>query len=118
MKDYKRHVLWLDYFNSSLSREQGRRIPLDRSVKDPKLGELLEATQRLGYEPEPETVKHPKRMWVPSGCVSVEKKAQVKKSWVISEVAKVLSNVRGEKASMSAQPSKGQQKQGSKPHKH
>lgn len=117
MKDYKRHVLWLDYFNSSLSREEGRRIPLDRSVKDPKLDELVEAARRLGYEPEPESVKHPKRMWAPSGYVSIEKKAQVKKGRVVSEVAKVLSNVRGEKAAANVPPAKGQPKQSSKPQK-
>lgn len=118
MKDYKRHILWLDYFNSSLSREQGRRIPLDRSVKDPKLDELVEATRRLGYKPEPEEGKHPKRMWVASGYVSIEKKVQVKKGSVIFEVAKMLSNVRGEKAAANIAPAKGQQKQGSKPRKH
>ena len=98
MKEYKRHVLWLDYFNSSITREQGRRIPLDRSVRDPKLDELVEATKVLGYNPEPEVVKHPKRMSVQSGIVSVEKRAGVKKSAVILQVAKSLSDVRGKRA--------------------
>ncbi len=116
MKDYKRQVLWLDYFNSSLSREKGRRIPLDIAVKDPKLEELIEAAKRLGYSPEPETVKHPKRMWSPSGYVSIEKRAQIKKGAAISEVAKMLSTVRGEKAAASAQPTKGSQKQKTQKH--
>ncbi len=111
MKDYKRHILWLDYFNSSLSREQGRRIPVDRSVKDPNLDELVEATRRLGYNPESEKVKHPKRMWTISGFVSVEKRSQQKKSTLISQVAKVLSTVRGEKATASAEPTRVAQKQ-------
>ncbi|MHB2035324.1 MAG: signal recognition particle subunit SRP19/SEC65 family protein, partial [Nitrososphaerales archaeon] len=42
----------MDYFNSTLTREQGRRVPLDRSVKEPALDELAEATRRLGYNPD------------------------------------------------------------------
>ena len=114
MKDYKRHILWLDYFNSSLSRVQGRRIPLDRSVKDPKLDELVEATQRLGYAPEPEVVKHPKRMWSPTGYVSIQKRQNTKKTAVISEVAKTLSIVRGEKAASVAEGTKTGKHQGKK----
>ncbi len=98
MKEYKRNILWLDYFNSSLTREQGRRIPLDRSVKDPKLNELVEAAKNLGYNPEPAVVKHPKRMSLSSGMVSVEKREGLKKSGILFQVAKALSDVRGKKA--------------------
>jgi signal recognition particle subunit SRP19 len=98
LKEYKRHVIWLEYFNSSLSRNQGRRIPLDRAVKDPKLEELAEAARRLNYSPEQETVKHPKRATVQTGYISIEKRSQKKKGTVLLELAKSLSNVRGEKA--------------------
>lgn len=102
MKDYKRLVLWTDYFNSTLSREQGRRIPRDKSVKDPTLDELTEAAQRLNYEPEPVIAKHPLRMMINSGYISIEKKNTAKKSVVISEVARVLSIVKGERAAAAA----------------
>jgi signal recognition particle subunit SRP19 len=108
LKEYKRHVLWLDYFNSSITREEGRRIPLDRSVKDPKLGELVEAAKILGYNPESEAAKHPKRMSLQSGIVSVEKKEGIKKSAVLLEVAKSLSNVRGRKAALESSTAKSQ----------
>jgi signal recognition particle subunit SRP19 len=113
LKEYKRHVLWLDYFNSSITREQGRRIPLDRSVKDPKLGELIEAAQSLGYSPESSAAKHPKRMGTQTGYVSIEKKAGVKKSAVLLELAKSLSNVRGKRAEVSTiqKPQKGSRQQ-------
>lgn len=103
MKEYKRHVLWLDYFNSSISREEGRRIPLDRSVKDPKLDELVEATKSLGFIPESAAVKHPKRMAIQSGCVSIEKRQGVKKKTILIDVARSLSNVRGRRAAQAAQ---------------
>ena len=98
MKDYKRYVLWTDYFNSSFSRESGRRVPLNKSVKDPTLEELAEAARRLGYSPESSVAKHPARMMIPSGYISVEKKSGEKKPRIIGEVAKVLSMVRGEKS--------------------
>lgn len=97
MKDYKKYILWLDYFNSTVSRENGRRIPMDKSVKDPSLDELGEAARRLGYKPEPQAAKIPSRPYLPSGYVSIEKKSGSKKSIVISEVAKMLSLVRGER---------------------
>lgn len=97
MKDYKRYVLWVDYFNSTFSREAGRRVPLSRSVKDPTLDELEEAAQRLGYKPEPIIAKYPGRMTIPSGYISIEKRSGEKKPKVILEVSKVLSVVRGER---------------------
>jgi signal recognition particle subunit SRP19 len=111
LKDYKRFILWVDYFNSTLSREQGRRIPLDRSVKEPLLDELAEATRRLGYKPDAIQAKVPSRSFLPSGYVSIEKKSGAKKSEVITEVAKTLSVVRGERtASAAKEQIKGQQK--------
>ncbi|MGI0091610.1 MAG: signal recognition particle subunit SRP19/SEC65 family protein [Nitrososphaerales archaeon] len=110
MKDYKRLILWIDYFNSTMSRENGRRIPLDKSVKDPTIDELTEAASRLGYQPEPSAAKHPSRMMTPSGYVSIEKKSGAKKSQVISEVAKTMSLVRGEKSAAKEQAAKPQQK--------
>jgi len=80
-----------------LTRNQGRRIPLSKSVKDPTLDELTETARRLGYKPEPNNGKYPKRMMIPSGYVSVEKKSSLTKSQLIAEFAKTLSIVRGER---------------------
>lgn len=90
-------MLWIDYFNSTFSREAGRRIPLNKSVKDPTLEELTEAVKRLGYKPESVVAKFPSRMMIPSGYVSIEKRNNEKKPKVLSEVAKILSTVRGER---------------------
>jgi len=102
LKDYKRFVLWIDYFNSTYSRDQGRRTPLNKSVKDPTLEELSETARRLGYKPVPVVAKYPARMMIPSGFISVEKKAGEKKSRIISEFSKVISVVRGERTAATA----------------
>jgi signal recognition particle subunit SRP19 len=104
LKEYKRYVLWIDYFNSNFSRELGRRVPLNKSVKDPTLEELAEAARRLGYNPEPVPAKYPGRMMIPSGYVSIEKRSGEKKPHILSEVAKILSVVRGERSTAAAQP--------------
>ena len=111
MKDYKRYIIWLDYFNSSLSREDGRRVRVDRCVKDPKLEELVAAAKRLGYAPESELARHPKRFYVPSGYVSLEKRPQAKKGLLMNELAKAISVVRGENLAKAAAQEKGKQKQ-------
>ncbi len=93
MKDHKHFIIWLDYFNSNLSREEGRRIPLNRSVKNPTIDELLQAVKQLGYQAEHEKAKHPKRVSQSTYYVSVEK--TVTKSKMIGEIARKLALVRG-----------------------
>jgi signal recognition particle subunit SRP19 len=94
MKEYERHVLWLEYFDSSLSRTKGRRVPTNQAVKLPRLPELLEATKRLGYDPQPVEGFHPRQFPKPSGYVSIKKLKR--KSDSIKEIATMLSVVRGE----------------------
>ena len=66
MKDYEKQVIWLDYFNSSYSRSQGRRISRNRSIKNPILSDLLEAAKRLNLNPVSHEVIHPKRTLINS----------------------------------------------------
>lgn len=95
MKDYKRLVIWLDYFNSSISRPKGRRVPLNMAVRSPSLDELIQGAKRAGYAPEPEVAAYPKRSASVSGYVSVERiKA---KSLIIKEVSSALRTLRTER---------------------
>jgi len=94
MKDYDRQIIWLDYFNSSISRSQGRRVPVSKAVKSPSLGELAEATKRLGYDSEPVQASYPKRFWLTSGYVSINRMKS--KAAAIREIADTLRTVRGE----------------------
>jgi signal recognition particle subunit SRP19 len=97
LKDYKKIVLWLDYFNSSNSRKQGRRVSLDKAVREPTLEELVESAKRLGFNPEPSRAKYPARMYQNSGYISIEKKKTQGKQKAINDIARVLSQVRGER---------------------
>ena len=94
MKDYDKQFFWVDYFNSSLSRADGRKVPTNQAVKNPTLDELAKAVGRLGLEAEVAPAIHPKRMGIRSGYVSLPKTK--KKSALIREIANMLATVRGE----------------------
>ena len=75
MKDYDHIVIWLDYFNKTLSRQKGRRLPKEKCIFDPSLKELIEASKAAGLEPKEteEQVRFPKRPYVRSGYIVLKK---------------------------------------------
>jgi len=93
MKDYDRHVLWLDYFDSELKRSEGRRVPLSSATRAPTLPELGEACRRLNLQPQTQAARHPSRPAKESGYVSVAKSSP--KQSLLLRVARELSVVRG-----------------------
>jgi signal recognition particle subunit SEC65 len=94
LKAYERLVLWLSYFDAGLTRKAGRRVPLSQAVRAPTLEELGQAARRAGYAPEAAEARHPRRVLVRSGYVTVERKKP--KSAAVHEIALQLGRVRGE----------------------
>jgi signal recognition particle subunit SEC65 len=93
MKDYDRYVVWLDYFDSELKREDGRRVPLSAATTAPRLEELEEACRRLNLQPTPQPASYPASAPKKTGYVSVRKLKP--KHALILRIAKELSVVRG-----------------------
>jgi signal recognition particle subunit SRP19 len=93
LKDYGRIILWLDYFNSKLSRKGGRKVPLYLAVSSPTMDELVESVRKLGLDTLPVKARHPKRPFIESGYVSVNKKSG--KNVVLKEISRTLGTVRG-----------------------
>ncbi len=93
MKDYDHLILWPDYFNSKLSRANGRKVSLNLAVDSPTLDELSEAVGRLHLDSELVKARHPKKQYIESGYVSVSKSKN--KNILLKEVAKTLGSVRG-----------------------
>lgn len=87
-------ILWLDYFNKNLKRRQGRKVKKDRSVFDPTISELSEATKAAGFEFTDSEVndgaRFPRRAFTKSGYVMVAKKEGAKKNQIIDAVAEKL----------------------------
>jgi signal recognition particle subunit SRP19 len=107
MKDYQKYVVWLDYFNSELKRNEGRRVPLSAATKAPRLEELEEACRKLNLVPVPQKAHYPATWTRESGYVSVTH-TQPKQALVM-RVARELAVVRG-KAQKQAQTSAGKKK--------
>ena len=57
MKSYDHVVIWLDYFNKTLSRKKGRRLPKDKCVFDPSLNELIESSNAAGLNQQQQMTK-------------------------------------------------------------
>ncbi len=106
MKDYDRYVVWLDYFNSELKRNGGRRVPMSVATRAPKLEELTEACKRLNLQPSAQPAAYPRNGRPDSGYVSVRKVKP--KQALLTKIAKELAVVRGKIAAR--QPSQSPQK--------
>ena len=87
MKDYDHIVVWLDYFNKTLSRQKGRRLAKDRCIFDPSLNELVESANDAGLKPTAtdDQVRFPRRPFVRSGYIILEKK--MSKTKILNKIA-------------------------------
>ncbi len=90
MKDYEHIVVWLDYFNKTLSRKKGRRLDKEKCIFDPSLKELSEAAQEAGLEvtESDDKVRHPRRPYVRSGYVIVPKSSP--KTKILDKISEKL----------------------------
>lgn len=94
MKDYNNYIVWLDYFNSELKRQEGRRIPLDSAIRAPKLEELEVACRRLNLQPLAQRATRPNSATKESGYVSIRKEKP--KQALLVKIARELSSVRAQ----------------------
>ncbi len=78
---------WLDYFNKTLSRQKGRRLPKEKCIFDPSLSELIESAKAAGLEPTEtdDQVRYPRRSYVRSGHIVLEKKYS--KTVILNKIA-------------------------------
>src|SRR5215467_10343931 len=90
MKDYEHVVIWLDYFNKTISKKMGRRVSREKSIFDPSLKELIEAAKAAGLELKDtnDQVRFPRRPFVRSGYISLTKNQP--KSKIISSISEKL----------------------------
>ena len=90
MKDYEHVVIWLDYFNKTLPRNKGRKLSKEKCIFDPSLKELVDATKAAGLEPTEteDQVSFPKRPYVRSGYIVLEKKST--KTSIMNKISEKL----------------------------
>jgi signal recognition particle subunit SRP19 len=67
-------TIWPIHLDSSRTREEGRRLPISRAVKQPTLKEVSTAAMSLGYSPQTtEKAALPSSHWEKTGFVWVKK---------------------------------------------
>ncbi|KAG2473157.1 MAG: hypothetical protein NPMRTH4_1570013 [Nitrosopumilales archaeon] len=98
MKDYEHVVIWLDYFNKTLSRAKGRRLGKEKCIFDPSLKELIDATKTAGFEitESSDKVRFPKRSYVRSGYVVLPK--ETPKSMILNKISEKLVSKRSKQS--------------------
>ncbi|MGI6008549.1 MAG: signal recognition particle subunit SRP19/SEC65 family protein [Methanomethylophilus sp.] len=88
-------VLWPEYFDASLTRKQGRRLPVSKCVKDPSLDMIAKGAIILGLDYKIfEDMAYPSDRLAKKGCVKVEK-GKMKKTEIIPKIAEILVKNKG-----------------------
>ncbi|MFP4632281.1 MAG: signal recognition particle subunit SRP19/SEC65 family protein [Halobacteriales archaeon] len=88
-------VIWPAYIDSTKTRSEGRRVPVDAAVESPTAEEIARAVKQVGYEPTYEPDKrYPRSWWEDTGRVTVE--ADDSKDDVLRAVTAYVDAMRGE----------------------
>lgn len=95
MRKQDKIVVWPAYFDSTRTRERGRRLPKRLCVPSPKIGELKKAAEKLKLENEIVLdAAYPKTPWIKSGLLLVSKKES--KNAVLKKIGSELLRIRSE----------------------
>ena len=86
-------IIWSIYIDKKISRNKGRRIPLDKAIEKPSIEKIVEAIKRLGFEVEIEKdYSHPSFHWKKTGRIIIknckEKKSRILKL-IVNEINKI-----------------------------
>lgn len=88
----KYYVIYPEYFDSTISRANGRRVPLSLADPQPHLKKIEKACERLEIEFQSQPDKaHPTFWWKKSGriLVTIDSKNKIAKEELLKEIAKV-----------------------------
>ena len=82
-------VLWPEYFDSTLTKNSGRRVPKKLASTSPTVEDIVKAAKRLKLSPKIERSKsYPSRWWKQNGRVLVS--SSEPKTKIIRRVALVM----------------------------
>lgn len=93
MRKQDKIIIWPAYFDSSRSRQDGRRVPKNLSVASPKIAEVKDAAEKLGLACElVPNAGYSKIPWTKTGMLLVEKKGS--KNQVIMIIGRQVQKAR------------------------
>ncbi|OLS29047.1 MAG: Signal recognition particle 19 kDa protein [Candidatus Heimdallarchaeota archaeon LC_2] len=85
-------MVYPEYFDSKITRSQGRRVPNSLADPNPHLKKLEKACQRLEIECQTEPDKaHPSFWWKQSGrlLIPIDKNNKIPKETLLKNIAKI-----------------------------
>ncbi len=93
MRKQNKVVLWPIYFDSTKTRGDGRKIPKSLAVPSPKITELKEAVEKLGFVCElVANASYPKTPWLKTGMLLVAREEA--KNQLLKKIARQLQKIR------------------------
>jgi len=88
-KDENKYVIWPSYFDRTLSRSAGRKLPKKQAVDKPAIDNIAKAAKSLGLNPVVEKEAfHPSQPWKNEGRIMIDKKEP--KTKLLKQIAKRL----------------------------
>jgi signal recognition particle subunit SRP19 len=98
MRQQEKFIVWPAYFDSTKTRNDGRRVAKGLSVPSPRISELKDAAEKLGLDNEVVAdAGYPKTPWIKTGVLRVQKKGS--KNQTIAMIARQLLKMRSAPAS-------------------
>ena len=85
-------VLYPEYFDFNLKRSEGRKIPINISVKKPSVDELYSITRNIGAEVKKSSKSHPSNWSAELGSINLFYDG--KKMELLHKIGKELKNLR------------------------
>jgi signal recognition particle subunit SRP19 len=88
-RDEDKYVVWPVYFDKSISKLGGRKVPKKHAVEKPSLENIAKAAKSLGLHPVLEkNCAYPSKHWKKEGRLLVDKKGP--KSKMLVQIANRL----------------------------
>jgi len=73
-RDEDKYVVWPVYFDKSVSKLGGRKVPKKHAVEKPSIENIAKAAKSLGFHPVMEkNCAHPSKHWKKEGRVLIDK---------------------------------------------
>ncbi|HLN89870.1 MAG TPA: signal recognition particle subunit SRP19/SEC65 family protein [Candidatus Binatia bacterium] len=95
MRKLDKAIIWPVYFDCTKTRKEGRRVPNTIAVQSPKILEIKEAADKLGFQNQVNIEAHfPKTPWSKTGMLLVEKNEAKEK--IIQKLAKQLIKIKNQ----------------------
>ena len=74
-RDNTHYYVYPEYLDKTLTRKEGRRLPLEQALKNPTITEIRLAAEKLGFNYEiRKEAAYPRHVWEANGLILIEKK--------------------------------------------